>query len=125
MSDYFFTESHECFKLEDGVAVVSITEYAVEQLGEITYVQLPGVNQDLSQGDSFGEIESVKTVSELYAPIAGSVSEVNADLESSPETVNDDPLGKGWLIKLKVDGEPDTSKLMDRAAYDSYLESLR
>lgn len=125
MSDYFFTESHECFRIDSGVAVVSITEYAVEQLGEITYVQLPTVDQALNKGDSFGEIESVKTVSELYAPISGTVTEVNAELEASPEIVNDSPLDKGWMIKLRLEAEPDTSQWMNRAAYDAYLEGLR
>lgn len=125
MSEYFFSESHECFRIDSGVAVVSITEYAVEQLGEITYVQLPTVDQALNKGDSFGEIESVKTVSELYAPISGTVTEVNAELEASPEIVNDSPLDKGWMIKLRLEAEPDTSQWMNRAAYDAYLEGLR
>ncbi|PKL76360.1 MAG: glycine cleavage system protein H [Candidatus Melainabacteria bacterium HGW-Melainabacteria-1] len=122
MSDFFFTQTHECYRLEGESAVVSISEYAVDQLGEITYVQLPAVGTLLKQGDSFGEVESVKTVSELYAPVSGTVEAVNEALDGTPELVNDEPLGKGWLIRIKTSEAAADS--MDRAAYTSYLEGL-
>lgn len=125
MSEFYFIESHECFQLSEGQAVVSVSEYAVEQLGEITYVQLPSVGQKLAQGESFGEIESVKTVSELYAPLAGSVSAVNEQLADQPELVNDSPLDKGWLIKIQPDSAPDTGGYMNAEAYQNYLDGLR
>ncbi|HEY9838883.1 MAG TPA: glycine cleavage system protein GcvH [Candidatus Obscuribacterales bacterium] len=124
MSEYYYSKSHECFRLEGEIAVVSITEYAVAQLGEITYVQLPGVGKHYASGTPFGEIESVKTVSELYAPAAGEVIEANTALETQPELVNDDPLGQGWLLKLKLDKPGETGDLMDKQAYDAYLEGL-
>lgn len=125
MSDYFYTQSHECFRIEgDKSAVVSITQYAVDQLGEITYVQLPSPGTHFAQGDSFGEIESVKTVSELYAPAAGTVTEVNGELDAHPELVNDDSLKQGWLLKLELDNPADTAGMMDKAGYEAYLEGL-
>jgi glycine cleavage system H protein len=122
MSEYYFTPSHECFTLTDGIAVVSITEHAVEQLGEITFVQLPTTGQRFERGTPFGEIESIKTVASLYAPVTGTVLEVNSTLESQPELVNDDTLGKGWLIKLRAENPAEAESLMNREAYLAYLE---
>src|SRR3990167_512508 len=99
MSAYYYTSSHECFELDGNQATVSITPYAVDQLGEITFVQLPEVGRELSKGESFGEIESVKTVSELYAPLSGKVLAINADLDAQPEKVNEDPQLLGWMLK--------------------------
>lgn len=125
MSDYYFSQSHECFCLEsENLAVVSITQYAVDQLGEITYVQLPAVGAHFAKGDAFGEIESVKTVSELYAPAAGVVESINSELDATPELVNEDSLQKGWLLKLRLDQPDELAGLMDKPAYEAYLEGL-
>lgn len=126
MSDktFYYTASHECFNLEGSVATVYITPYAVEQLGEITFVQLPEVGRTLKKGESFGEIESVKTVSELYAPVSGKVIAVNTALDTQPEQVNEDPLHVGWLLKLELADTSEISQCMDAAGYQHYLEGL-
>lgn len=124
MAQYYFSKSHECFTLDGDTATISITAYAVDQLGEITYVQLPAVGKTLKQGDSFGEIESVKTVSELYAPISGTVTAINADLDAQPELVNADTYTQGWMLKLTVSNPDEVAGLMDEAAYQAYIEAL-
>lgn len=125
MTDFYFIESHECFCLDGDHATVSVSEYAVEQLGEITYVQLPKVGDHLNKGETFGEIESVKTVSDLYSPVSGTVTAINADLDGQPELVNENPLAQGWLLKIKVDAEPNLADYMSKSAYESHLEGLR
>ena len=124
MSLYYYSKSHECFCLDDQVAVVSITAYAVDQLGEITFVQLPEVGQTLKRGESFGEIESVKTVSELYSPISGTVLEINDSLDAEPEQINEDSLKQGWMIKLKLSDASEVANYMDQAAYEDYTDQL-
>lgn len=121
---FYYTASHECFSVEGSVATVGITPYAVEQLGEITFVQLPEVGRNLKKGESFGEIESVKTVSELYAPLSGTVLEINPELDTQPERVNEDPLSVGWMLKLEIADASEISQCMDEAAYHQYLEGL-
>ncbi len=124
MSAYYYTSSHECFELDGNQATVSITPYAVDQLGEITFVQLPEVGRELSKGESFGEIESVKTVSELYAPLSGKVLAINADLDAQPEKVNEDPQALGWMLKLELSKPEEVAQCMDAAGYQGYLEGL-
>ncbi|MBT9546502.1 MAG: glycine cleavage system protein GcvH [Candidatus Sericytochromatia bacterium] len=124
MSEYYYTSSHECFVLEGNQATVSITPYAVDQLGEITFVQLPDVGRELSKGESFGEIESVKTVSELYAPLSGKVLAINVDLDAQPEKVNEDPQLLGWMLKLELSKPEEVAQCMDAAGYQGYLEGL-
>ncbi|PIQ25302.1 glycine cleavage system protein H [bacterium (Candidatus Blackallbacteria) CG17_big_fil_post_rev_8_21_14_2_50_48_46] len=123
-NQYYYTTSHECFSLEGQTATVSITEYAVDQLGEITFVQLPEVGRELSKGESFGEIESVKTVSELYAPVSGKVVAINSELDAQPELVNDDSLKLGWMLKIELSQPDEVSQCMDQAAYQEYLDGL-
>jgi len=110
-----YAKSHEWAKIEGGVATIGITHFAQEQLGDLTYVDLPKVGAKLAAGAEMGSVESVKAASEIYAPVAGVVTEVNADLEAKPEIVNQDPYGKGWLIKVRLDGEP--AGLLDADAY--------
>lgn len=124
MSTYYYTKTHECFCLEADIAQVSITPYAVEQLGEITYVQLPQVGQRFEQGEPFGEVESVKTVSELYAPLTGTVEAINTALDQQPEQMNEDPLALGWLIKLKPEQPAQVDACLNEQAYTDYLENL-
>lgn len=117
-ADLRYAKSHEWLKLNaDGTAVVGISDYAQSSLGDITYVQLPAVGAELSAGDGFGVVESVKAASDIYAPVAGTVVEVNTALDATPETVNQDPYGAGWLIKLKVANPADAESLLDAAAY--------
>ena len=100
--DYRYTKDHEWVSLDEEVACVGITDYAQEQLGEVVYVELPTVGTSLSEGESFGVVESTKSVSDLYAPMAGEVVEVNSLLIDAPENINTDPYGNGWMIKIRV-----------------------
>ena len=113
-----YAKSHEWLKLEsDGTATIGITDYAQNSLGDITYVQLPKVGAVFKAGDTFGVVESVKAASDLYAPIAGTVTAVNAALESAPETVNRAPYADGWMLKLKPADPAAANSLLDAAAY--------
>lgn len=106
-SDLGYTAEHEWVTVADGVATVGITEHAAEQLGDVVYVQLPDVGAKVSAGEPCGEIESTKSVSELYSPLDGEVVEVNAEVNDDPGLVNTEPFGTGWLIKVRIDGEPE------------------
>ncbi len=117
--DFLYTKEHEWIKVEGGGAVVGITAFAVEQLGDVVHVELPKVGQKFKQGDSFGSVESTKTVSDLYMPGGITVTEVNADLKNAPEKLSEDPHGKFWLVKGTVDTAP--QGLLDAAAYDKYI----
>lgn len=122
-SDCKYTKNHEFVRpLGDGTALVGITHYAQEALGDVVFVQLPEVGKSFEAGDEFGTVESVKTVSECYMPAAGEVLEVNGDLEAHPEYVNEDPYAKGWMIKVKLAGEL-PSDLLDASAYEAHVAS--
>lgn len=110
-----YAKSHEWAKIEGDVATVGITHFAQEQLGDLTYVELPKVGATLAAGTEMGSVESVKAASELYSPVSGTVTEVNAALEGAPEAVNQDPYGAGWMIKVKLSGAPEG--LLDAEAY--------
>lgn len=114
-SDLLYTHSHEWAKIEGDTALVGITSFAQEQLGDITYVELPAVGAQVTQGAEMGSIESVKAASELYSPVTGQVTQVNAALETNPELVNQDAFGKGWMIKVRLTAAPDG--LLDAEAY--------
>ncbi len=116
--DLRYAKSHEWLRVEaDGTATVGITDYAQGSLGDITYVQLPKVGAALKQGAAFGVVESVKAASDVYAPAGGTVVAVNASLDSAPETLNSDPYGAGWILKLKLSNPAESGALMDSAAY--------
>jgi glycine cleavage system H protein len=115
-----FTETHEWVRSEGDGATVGISQYAQSQLGDVIYVELPSVGQQLEVGARLGVIESVKAASDLYSPISGEVSSVNDDLKEHPEFVNQDPYGKGWLIKLRA--VKDNPKLLDQQAYDRVVQ---
>lgn len=115
-----YSKEHEWVRVEDGRGVVGITHFAQEALGDVVYVELPEVGRVLEAGEVFGAVESVKSVSDLYAPVSGVVVEVNSDLVDHPETVNQDPYGEGWMIVLKTTG--DTAGLMDAGAYKDMLK---
>ncbi len=113
-----YTKSHEWVKVEsDGTATIGITDYAQNSLGDITYVQVPKVGASLKTGETFGVVESVKAASDLYAPVAGNVTAVNAALDSAPETVNRAPYGEGWMLRLKLSDPSAVGSLLDAAAY--------
>jgi glycine cleavage system H protein len=104
--DLLYTNTHEWVRIEDDIATIGITDFAQEQLGDITYVELPRVGDLLEPGQEMGSVESVKAASEIYSPISGEVTEINAELEATPEKVNADPFGDGWLIKARLSAEP-------------------
>lgn len=125
MSDLRFTEDHEWVRIEDGdVAVVGITDYAQDQLGELVFVELPEVGAELDQGEEGAVIESVKAAGELKLPVGGTVTEVNESLVDEPGLINADPLGDGWFFRLRIKDASELDGLMDEAAYGAWLESL-
>lgn len=111
-----YSESHEWVKVEDGIAVVGVTDFAQSEMGDITYVDLPSEGDEIKAGEEFGALESVKASSELFSPVSGVVTEVNGELETSPEKVNEDPYGS-WIVKLSISDESELSSLLDAAAY--------
>ena len=114
-----YTDDHEWARLEsDGTVTVGITDFAQEALGGVVYVEVPG-NGSIEAGSSFGQVESTKSVSELYAPISGDIVAKNADLDAEPELVNTDPYGRGWMVRIAPKG--DLSALMDAAAYEAHV----
>jgi glycine cleavage system H protein len=120
-SDYRYTKEHEWMRVEGDVATVGITDYAQHELGDVVYVELPKPGAKLNAGQSFGTVESVKAVSDIYAPVAGEVTEVNSALSETPEAINKDPHGKAWLIKLKLADSSAVGKLMNAAAYEAFI----
>ncbi|WP_329050584.1 glycine cleavage system protein GcvH [Amycolatopsis sp. NBC_01488] len=110
-----YTKEHEWLSVEDGVATVGITAFAAESLGDIVFVQLPDAGATVTAGEVFGEVESTKSVSELYAPVSGEVVEVNGATSDTPEVINSDPYTEGWLLKVRLTG--DVPELLDAAAY--------
>ncbi len=116
-----YSKEHEWVAIEGSVATVGITDYAQDQLGEIVYIELPAVGDKISKDDPFGVVESVKAVSDIFAPISGTVVEVNEDLPESPEAVNEDPFGDGWLIKVKIADQAELADLMDSEEYEELV----
>lgn len=117
-----YTDDHEWIRVENGKAYVGLTHYAQEQLGDVVFVELPDVGEEFGMGDSFGVVESVKTVSDLFMPVAGKIVEINEDLEDSPEAVNEDPYGEGWIVAIEVEDKSQLDQLMDSEAYQKTLE---
>jgi len=119
-SDRMYTRTHEWVQVAGGEATVGITQYAQEQLGDVVFVELPAAGKQVERGGVLGNIESVKAVSEVFAPVGGQVVAANAELEAHPELVNQDPYGKGWLVRVKA--APGSAEgLMDAAAYEKFL----
>jgi len=116
-----FSEEHEWVEIEDGVATVGITAYAAEELGEITFVELPGKGVVLGQGDSLCVVESVKAASDVFVPIGGTIMEVNGRLEEEPELVNESPEGEGWICKLSEVDEGELENLMTEREYEAFV----
>ncbi len=121
-NDLFYTENHEWISLDGKEAVVGITEHAQEELGDIVFVELPSVEEELDQFEEFGVIESVKAVSDVFMPASGIIVEVNEELMDRPELINEDPYGSGWLIKIEVKDKDELEELMDSTEYEAFLE---
>lgn len=121
--DLRYTREHEWVALQGDVAIVGITDHAQEQLGDVVYVELPGVGDRVSKAEPFGVVESTKAVSDVYAPISGEVTEINDDLPDNPELVNEDPYGDGWLVKIQVADPSELDDLMSAAEYRAFLET--
>lgn len=119
-ADLKYTKEHEWVRIEGDIATLGITDHAQEALGDIVFVELPEVGRKLAAGEAFAVVESVKAVSDVYAPVGGEVIEVNSALENAPEQVNGEPYGNGWIAKVKTSG--DSVELMDEAAYATFLE---
>ncbi len=118
-----FTRSHEWVELDGDVATVGITAYAAEQLGDVVFVELPGVGKTIKTGEGMAVVESVKAASDVYAPISGEVLEANPDISGAPETVNQDPMGGGWFAKIRISDKAEIDALMDKSAYDQLVAS--
>jgi glycine cleavage system H protein len=119
-----YTEEHEWIRLEGDTAVVGISNYAQEQLGDVVYVELPEVGRKVEKGKEMAVVESVKAASEVYAPVSGEVVAVNKELAAEPAKVNADPMGNGWFVKLKITNKTELDKLMDEGAYKKFVEGL-
>lgn len=120
--DLKYSEDHEWIKVEGNTVTIGITDFAQSELGDIVFVELPEGGDDISTGDSFGSVESVKTVSELYAPVSGSIVAVNEELEDSPELVNESPYEGAWMLKVELSDESELDKLLDAAGYQAVIE---
>ncbi|HEU0063681.1 MAG TPA: glycine cleavage system protein GcvH [Flavisolibacter sp.] len=116
-----YTKDHEWIRIEGTDAFIGITDFAQHELGDIVYVEIETVGQELKAGDIFGTVEAVKTVSDLYLPVNGTITEINPKLNTSPEIVNTDPYGEGWMVKMKLNGPAEGSSLMDAAAYETLV----
>jgi glycine cleavage system H protein len=120
-ADLKYTKEHEWVRAEDGVGTVGITDYAQDQLGDIVFVDLPDAGAKVSQMEKFGEIESVKAVSELYSPVTGEVEEANTTLADRPELVNDSPYGEGWMLRVRLSEVAEIEKLLSAQEYDDFI----
>lgn len=121
--DLKYSEEHEWLRMEGDAAVIGITHFAQDSLGDVVFVELPKVGSDVKQFQKMGEIESVKAVSDLYSPVGGAVIEVNDSLVDSPELVNDSPYGEGWMLKVEVSDSSEIERLMSASEYDALVES--
>lgn len=120
--DLKYSEDHEWIKVDGNTATIGITDFAQSELGDIVFVELPEEGDDISTGDSFGSVESVKTVSELYAPVSGKVVAINEELEDSPELVNENPYEGAWMLKVEISDAGELDNLLDAAAYQAVIE---
>jgi len=120
-TDIKYTQEHEWVKLDDKVAIIGITDYAQGELGDIVFVELPLIDEHFDKGESFGTVEAVKTVSDLYMPLSGKIIEVNEKLEDQPELINSDPYNDGWVIKLQLDSAEDINNLIDSEKYKELI----
>ena len=118
--DLLYTKEHEWLRIEDEIGRIGITDHAQKQLGDIVYVELPKPGAKFSLGDSFGSVESVKAVSELFVPVSGEVIEINDELATAPEKINEDPFGSGWMLRIRLSNPQETGNLMSAEKYAEY-----
>jgi len=119
--DLKYTDDHEWIKVEGNIAVIGITDHAQGELGDVVYIDVPDDVEEVSKGESFGTIEAVKTVADMFAPVSGKINDVNRDLNDEPEKVNSDPYGEGWMVKIEMS---DTSELNDLMDVNAYKDSI-
>jgi glycine cleavage system H protein len=123
--DNYYTKEHEWANVDENIVTVGITEFAQQALGEVVYVELPEEGQKVTQGEPFGVVESVKAVSDLYAPVSGTVIEVNSTLTDDPAVLNDDPMNNGWLIRIEMDSEKELAVLMKAPDYKKLIAEAK
>ena len=123
-NDLYYSKDHEWVKIEGNTATIGITDFAQKHLGDVVYIELPAIGTRLDVHQAIGVVESVKAVSDVYSPISGEVIAVNENLNDSPEIMNQDPHGKGWIIRMKVKDKTDQEKLMNSVDYEKYLEGI-
>ena len=116
-----YTDDHEWVSINDDVATIGITDFAQSELGDIIFVEFPDIDQEIEKNEPFGTIEAVKTVADLFAPISGKVTEINENLEDSPESVNSDPYGEGWIVKVSIDNAGELDELMTPEQYGDLI----
>ena len=124
MAETRYSKDHEYIRIEGDVGTVGISDYAQSQLGDVVFVELPSVGKALAKGGEAAVVESVKAASEVYAPVSGEVVEVNGELEAAPGTVNEDPAGKGWFVKIKLKDPAELEGLLSEAEYQDYVKTL-
>jgi len=124
-ANYRYSKEHEWIEAKGDAATIGITDYAQQELGDVVFVELPAVGTKLTTGKTFGSVESVKAVSEIYAPASGEIVSANGELQNKPETINSDPHGAGWLVKMKLANPAELNGLMDAAAYEKYIEEKK
>lgn len=120
-ADLKYTKDHEWISMDGNVATIGITDYAQRELGDIVFVEVETIGKELAAGDVFGTVEAVKTVSDLFLPVTGTITELNPELKNSPESVNNDPYGKGWMVKMTVKNLAEVEALMDAADYEKLI----
>lgn len=118
-----YTKDHEWIKIEGDTATIGITDFAQKELGDIVYVEVETVGEEVEQSEAFGTIEAVKTVSDLFMPVSGTVEEFNETIEASPEKINEDPYGEGWIVKITLEADADLSELLDASAYKELVSA--
>ncbi len=123
--DYYYTKDHEWAQVDENIVTIGVTEFAQEQLGEVVYVELPEEGAKVNQGESFGVVESVKAVSDLFAPVSGTVIEVNSALLDDPSGLNDDPMNDGWLIRIEMDSEKELASLIRVPDYKKLISEKK
>lgn len=122
--NFYYTKDHEWAQVKGNIATIGITEFAQKQLGDVVYVELPAIGTQLEFHQSIGVVESVKAVSDIYSPLSGEVVEVNEGLNDSPELINQDPHGKGWIVRIKIRNAAEAEELMSASEYEKFLEGI-
>ncbi len=124
LKDFKFSKDHEWVKIEGDVALIGVSDYAQKEMGDVVYIELPEVGSTFTKGDACSNIESVKAVNDIFTPVSGEVVEINESLEDTPENVNQDPYGKGWIFKIKLSNTSELEELLDSTGYDEYLKGI-